>query len=121
MRVEVRLYAQLAAYLAAGSAGNRTELVLAEGATVADLLVLLGIPEDLSCSSIFLINEKHERRTRVLAEGDVICILPPIVGGSVGFPISGSLFPVFDSKPDALNYCPSIKQKFGTGQCPIQK
>lgn len=81
MRVEVRLYAHLVDYLPSRRAGDRVELVLAEGTAVGDLPGHLGIPEELTRSSIFLVNGEHRRPTSTLTEGDVVCILPPIVGG----------------------------------------
>ena len=49
------------------------------GATVAQVLDLLNLPENEI--KILLINGRHADRERVLNEGDVFHVFPPMAGG----------------------------------------
>ncbi|MBI2876594.1 MAG: MoaD/ThiS family protein, partial [Candidatus Tectomicrobia bacterium] len=82
MRITVRFYAHLTAYLPPGATGNRVELVLEDGATGGELLASLGIPAEVASASLLLINGEHGRLSQGLKEGDQVSLLPPIYGGS---------------------------------------
>lgn len=56
------------------------ELELADDATIADSLVALQIP--VESVHVFTVNGTLERdKTRILAEGDELTVLPPVGGG----------------------------------------
>lgn len=50
-----------------------------EGATIVDVLQVLNMPTELA--KIFLVNGIRVDKGQVLSEGDVLHILPQIVGG----------------------------------------
>ena len=83
MRISLKTSSSLGKYLPAGSAGNRAELELAEGATPADVIRQLGMPE--GSSYLIVVNgtnvTKAERATRQLADNDDLAIMPPLKGG----------------------------------------
>lgn len=80
MRVEVRLFATLAAYLPPGSEGGSAFVEVPDGTTVAELAGRLGIPEDLP--RVVLINDREASPDRVLHPGDVVTLFPPLAGGA---------------------------------------
>ena len=49
-----------------------------EGSTVAQVLKILNLSEE---GKVFLINSRQANKQRVLKEGDVLAIFPPIAGG----------------------------------------
>lgn len=49
-----------------------------EGSTVAQVLKILNLSEE---GKVFLINSRQGDKERVLKEGDVLAIFPPIAGG----------------------------------------
>ena len=49
-----------------------------EGSTVAQVLKILNLSEE---GKVFLINSRQADKQRVLNEGDVLAIFPPIAGG----------------------------------------
>lgn len=79
MRVEIRLFATLAAYLPPGTAGDSAELTAPEGATVGDIARLLRIPSAVPCLTV--VNGRDAAPDQPLADGDVITMFPPLVGG----------------------------------------
>lgn len=78
IKIEVRLFATLAAYLP-GSESHAPTLELADGATMGDLVRLLGIPEDLP--RVSLVNGLNAEADQALRSGDVISLFPPLAGG----------------------------------------
>lgn len=52
---------------------------ISEGATVAQALEMLNLPEKEA--TIFLVNGRSADREKILNEGDVLHIFPPIAGG----------------------------------------
>jgi sulfur carrier protein ThiS len=56
-----------------------TELELPEGATPADVLKLMNIPEDEA--GMTAVNGKAVSRTQPLAEGDKVKVFPVVIGG----------------------------------------
>lgn len=72
--VEVRLFATFRE-----GRQNKYFLELDDGTTVLDVLNLLNInPEE---ASIILINGKNVDVTKVLSNGDVLSLFPPVGGG----------------------------------------
>ena len=79
MKIEVRLFATLAAYLPDESDGRSVTLEVARGGTVGDLVQLLGIPDDMPF--IAMIDGRDAALDRPLGDGDVLSLFPPLAGG----------------------------------------
>lgn len=83
MRLTIKLYATLSDYLPAGSKNNRTEVDVAPGASVQDVLQPFALPPRLT--HLVLINgvfiPPEARATTGMQEGDVLAVWPPIAGG----------------------------------------
>lgn len=79
MRIEVRLFATLAAYLPPGTAGDTVTVTSPTGARVRDIVRLLRIPEALPCLTV--VNGRDASADQPLADGDVVTMFPPLVGG----------------------------------------
>ncbi len=79
MRVEVRLFATLAAFLPPHGRDGVAELELPEGSTVADVAQRLGIPPGLA--RVVLVNGRDIGSDASLAARDVVTIFPPLAGG----------------------------------------
>ena len=83
MKISFKTASSLAKYLPAGSVGNRAQLEVADGATPADVIRQLGMPE--GTSYLVVLNganvTKAERASRVLAADDNLAIMPPLKGG----------------------------------------
>ena len=79
MRIEVRLFATLAAFLPPDSRDGSAVLDVPAESTVADVGRRLGIPVDLSMVS--LVNGMDVDAMRRLAAHDVIELFPPLAGG----------------------------------------
>jgi molybdopterin converting factor small subunit len=77
--VEVRLFATFREYLPLGSDTFSCRMDLAGGATAADIIAGLGLPDQIP--KIILVNGTHATEQHVLHDGDVISIFPPIAGG----------------------------------------
>ena len=79
MKIEVRLFATLAAYLPDERDGRSTTLEVADGSTVAAVVRLLGIPDDMPF--IAMIDGRDAALDRPLGDGDVLSLFPPLAGG----------------------------------------
>ena len=79
MEVVVHLFANLADYGPPGARGGTARVELPEGATLGDLLCWLRIPDELP--HLLLVNGHDVEPTAPLKPGDVVAVLPPIVGG----------------------------------------
>ncbi len=79
MKIEVRLFANLADYLPPGTRGSRATVDLPAGATLLDLVRRLQIPDDLP--RLMLVNGQDAGAERPLAPGDVVSLIPPLAGG----------------------------------------
>ncbi|WP_298829300.1 MoaD/ThiS family protein [uncultured Piscinibacter sp.] len=84
MKIVFKLYASLTQYLPAENRyDNRVQLELPEGSSVATVIEPFGLPEKLV--HLVLVNGSYvppeQRLSRVLQEGDVLAIWPPIAGG----------------------------------------
>ena len=83
IRIAFKLFASLSDYLPDGHRGNRLDLEVDEGTTVADMIHRYRVPE--RSAHLVLVNGHFvppaERACRRLAEGDELAIWPPIAGG----------------------------------------
>lgn len=84
MKAALKLYAALSDYLPAESRKtNRIDLELEPGTTVQDLIERYRLPQKL-CHLILIDGvfvPPEMRASRVLNEGEVLAIWPPIAGG----------------------------------------
>jgi len=81
VRIEVRLFANLAAFLPPHGRDGVAELEIPEGSTVTEVTHQLGIPPDLA--RVVLVNGLDAGSEARLAPRDVVTIFPPLAGGSV--------------------------------------
>jgi molybdopterin converting factor small subunit len=79
VEVQVRLFANLADYGPSEARGGAARVELLEGATLADLLRRLRVPDEIP--RLLLVNGRDADPTTRLGPGDVVDVLPPIVGG----------------------------------------
>ncbi|KON80028.1 MoaD/ThiS family protein [Azoarcus sp. PA01] len=83
MRVAFKLFASLTDYLPPERDGNRIELDVEAGTTVAELIARFRVPE--RSAHLVLVNGHFVppagRATRRLADGDELAVWPPIAGG----------------------------------------
>ena len=79
MKVEVQLFATLAAYLPAGASGDTVTLAVPNGTTATELVRSLGIPGDLEC--LMVVNGHDVSPGHRLTDGDVLSLFPPLAGG----------------------------------------
>ncbi len=84
MKITFKLYATLTDHLPPEARrDNRIELEVAPQATIADVIAPFNLPMKLV--HLVLVNGHYiapeDRATRVLQEGDVLAIWPPIAGG----------------------------------------
>ncbi len=80
MRVEVRLFATLTAFLPPDGRDGAAELEIPEGSTVIEVTRRLGIPPDLA--RVVLVNGRDLGSEAPLAARDVVMIFPPLAGGA---------------------------------------
>ena len=79
MKVEVRLFANLAKLLPPGSQNKRATMTVKKGATIDDLLEKLKLPSKIT--NVVMVNGVSKSRESQLEEGDVVSVFPPIAGG----------------------------------------
>ncbi len=79
MRIEVRLFANLAAYLPPGSDGRRAQLSVEEAATAGQILDQLGVPRE--DAKLIFIDSVHGELSTAVHSGSVLSVFPPIAGG----------------------------------------
>jgi molybdopterin converting factor small subunit len=79
MHVKVKLYAMLRQYAGDVKAGTPIDIELAEGASLRDLVRVLGIPPEQA--RVTFVNGIIEELDRRLKAGDEIGMFPPIGGG----------------------------------------
>jgi molybdopterin converting factor small subunit len=80
VKVALHLFATLGAYLPDGAQGDGAVLSVPHGTTVADVVRDLRIPSDLDFLSV--VNGHEVDLDRVLADGDVLTMFPPLTGGA---------------------------------------
>ncbi len=83
MTLIVKLYALLGDYLPPGTRGHEMRLEIEPGTTISQVIERLGIPERMA--HLVLVDgtyvEPGARAGRVLREGEVLAIWPPVAGG----------------------------------------
>ena len=80
MTIELRLFASLRKQLPAGSPRGKCALELPEGTTIGAVLAQMNIP--FASAHMILVNGEHDRDfERVLRDGDVLSVFPPVAGG----------------------------------------
>ena len=84
MKITFKLYASLTDYLPPEARrGNRVELEVSPGATIAQIIEPYGMP--IKLVHLVLVNGVYvapaDRLTRTFVEGDVLAIWLPIAGG----------------------------------------
>lgn len=79
MEVEVHVFANLADYGPPELRRGAARIELPDGATLRDLLRRLNIPDELP--RVLLVNGRDADPTARLDPGDVVTLLPPLVGG----------------------------------------
>lgn len=83
MKLHLRFYASLGAYLPEGGSGNTTELELPEETTPQDVIDRYQVPQRLA--HLVLLNGIYlpppERRKVAINDGDTLSIWPPVAGG----------------------------------------
>jgi molybdopterin synthase sulfur carrier subunit len=79
VKIEVRLFATLTAFLPPHSREGAALLDVSPGSTVRDVVRGLGIPADLE--RVCLVNGDDAGPERVLQPGDVLTVFPPLAGG----------------------------------------
>lgn len=79
MIVAVRAFATLTAFLPPSDIPGQAGLDVQEGATVRDIVEALAIPSGLPW--LILVNGQEALPAQVLEAGDVVTLIPPLVGG----------------------------------------
>ncbi len=79
MQVDVALFAHLSPFQPDGRGGRHARTFdLPEGTTVADVIVMLELPDE---PRVIFVNSRHAPEEQVLSEGDRLAIFPPVAGG----------------------------------------
>jgi sulfur carrier protein ThiS len=79
MKIELRLYASLAAFMPEKTVGNPLTMEVSDGTTIRDLLQQLKVPKK-DIKVIFL-NGIHANDGDILKEGDRVGVFPSVGGG----------------------------------------
>ncbi len=80
MKVRLRLFATLGAYLPPDADGDGITLSLPGGTTLGDVVARLGIPTGEHYLTV--LNGDNAEADRPLADGDEITLFPPLSGGA---------------------------------------
>ena len=78
MKIELALFASLAAFLPGGGKRGARILEVEDGTAVADIIADLGLPD---APRIVFVNNRGTAEETVLKDGDRLAIFPPIAGG----------------------------------------
>ena len=79
MKIELRLYASLAAFMPETTAGNPLTMEVRDGITIRDLLQELKVPRrDIK---VIFVNGVHAKDGDILKEGDRVGVFPSVGGG----------------------------------------
>jgi molybdopterin converting factor small subunit len=79
MKIELRLYASLAAFMPEQTGGKSLTMEVNEGTTIQNLLEQLKVPQE-KIKLVFL-NGVHANGDEILKEGDRVGIFPAVAGG----------------------------------------
>jgi sulfur-carrier protein len=79
VRVQVQLFATLAAFLPPDSRDGAAMLDVPDRSTVHDLIERLGLPAEVE--RVMLVNGGDATPDRTLHPGDVVAVFPPLAGG----------------------------------------
>jgi molybdopterin converting factor small subunit len=79
MQIEIRLFATFREFLPPGSSAFSFTRSYEEETTVARIVEELKLPGNIP--KIIIVNGIHATRDRVLQDGDVVSIFPPVAGG----------------------------------------
>jgi molybdopterin converting factor small subunit len=80
VKIELRLFASLRKKLPPGSPRGKCTLELPAGSTIGGVLTRMDIPR--ASAQMVLVNGDHDRDfDRMLRDGDVLSIFPPVAGG----------------------------------------
>ena len=77
--VHVKLFATLREYRPGLGLGEAFPVALPEGASVADLLQQIGVPEEEV--KLVFVNALFREKTHGLSDGDELGVFPPVGGG----------------------------------------
>jgi molybdopterin converting factor small subunit len=80
MIIQVKIYGSLSRSVSVPDSllqGDKCHIP--EGATVGQFLEILNVPRELSL--VLLVNGKHATKEKVLKDGDLLHVLPPMTGG----------------------------------------
>jgi molybdopterin synthase sulfur carrier subunit len=80
VRIEVQLFATLAAFLPPDSREGAATLEIPDRSTLRDLIERLHLPPDLE--RVTLVNGGDAEPERLLSPGDVVAVFPPLAGGA---------------------------------------
>lgn len=79
MRLTVKLFATLDKFRPDAAGGKPFELQVHDGATVQEVIGMLGLPDDVV--RVVFVNGRARPRDWTLSDGDELGIFPPIGGG----------------------------------------
>ena len=79
MKITAKLFATLRSHAPPGTCGTAFEDEVPAETTVTDMLRKWRIPEGVTL--IVFVNSVHADRDRILEDGDILAVFPPIVGG----------------------------------------
>jgi molybdopterin converting factor small subunit len=79
IRVKAKLFATLRDYLPPDVPGSEMVVELEECAKIEEVISRFNIPDDMEL--IIMVNSAHAKKTKVLEDGDVLSLFPPIAGG----------------------------------------
>jgi sulfur-carrier protein len=79
VRVQVQLFATLAAFLPSDGRDGAAVLDVPDHSTVHDVIQRLGLPSDLE--RVMLVNGGDATPDRTLHPGDIVAVFPPLAGG----------------------------------------
>jgi len=83
MKIQLKLFATLSAYLPPGARQNVVEVDVPDGATPHQIMELCGVPRDQAhlvvLNGVFVL--PHQRSSLALSEGDTLALWPPVAGG----------------------------------------
>lgn len=83
MRITLKLYATLTDYLPAQRTGNKVDIEIADGSSVQSALDGFHLPPKLT--HLVLVDGNYvapdERSQRLLKDGEVLAVWPPVAGG----------------------------------------